>query len=711
MRNLRPFTLALLVLAGFLGPAAAQGSFWTDATVGLLRTDDDWVIALDVERTAAGTLLLNTVEYGGLYRSTDDGAHWAPVFAHWPASRRVFGLYADPSGFALVGLPDGLYRSEDDGQTWARVPTGGNAGPTLFGVAPDGTLLALGGDGPRRSTDGGLTWTTAPPLPASASSISRVGDVLFLGAGSRGLYRSEDGGLTWAASGLNTFTPYGAVVAWGGALYTTAVKFNGSVYRGSVFRSTDGGHTWTAVFAYDSHDLSAFRNLTVSPSGALYASGARLYRSDDATTWTLQLDAVGEALYDLLVYEEDGVEQTVAAGFGSGVRTRSGAEGWTTANAGIVEIAEPLRFDETRGGVWLGTERGLYRADAGVAWDAVDGPTDPTEVAGLDGDRVVAVTDADVRVGPADDLRSIRPAGYHEFRFASAGRDGRIHVFANPTQGGPNTLLSTPDEGATWTSRPFPDYAGAYGRSAAVFASSGTTVATVYLPYPQGGHYELFRGPGGGPWQSAPVTTGTRLSELDAATVALAGPASLAFSEDDGVTWQARSTLNTKTRVVTSPAGALFTSDGTAVYRSDDAGYTWLALPPLPVGVQVTDVYADDAGFVYAGTDGGVFRSEEAVVVAAEGTPPSTGALALDAPAPNPFAAATTLRFSLPAAGAVRLDVYDVLGRRVTTLVDGVLTPGAHTATWTPTGVAGGTYVAVLRAGDATAVRRLLLQR
>jgi hypothetical protein len=49
---------------------------------------------------------------------------------------------------------------------------------------------------------------------------------------------------------------------------------------------------------------------------------------------------------------------------------------------------------------------------------------------------------------------------------------------------------------------------------------------------------------------------------------------------------------------------------------------------------------------------------------------------------PNPFNPSTTIAFALPAAGAVRLEVYDVHGHRIRGLVDGVLPAGPHRIAW-----------------------------
>jgi hypothetical protein len=53
---------------------------------------------------------------------------------------------------------------------------------------------------------------------------------------------------------------------------------------------------------------------------------------------------------------------------------------------------------------------------------------------------------------------------------------------------------------------------------------------------------------------------------------------------------------------------------------------------------------------------------------------------------PNPFEAGTTIAYSLAGPARVRTDVFDVAGRRVTTLLDRVAAPGAGSVTWTPRG-------------------------
>ena len=78
---------------------------------------------------------------------------------------------------------------------------------------------------------------------------------------------------------------------------------------------------------------------------------------------------------------------------------------------------------------------------------------------------------------------------------------------------------------------------------------------------------------------------------------------------------------------------------------------------------------------------------------------------------PNPFRGQTTIRYELPEAVPAHLALYDMLGRRVITLVDGEQPSGVHEITMEPDGLASGVYLLRLQAGDAVTTRRLTIVR
>jgi hypothetical protein len=91
-------------------------------------------------------------------------------------------------------------------------------------------------------------------------------------------------------------------------------------------------------------------------------------------------------------------------------------------------------------------------------------------------------------------------------------------------------------------------------------------------------------------------------------------------------------------------------------------------------------------------------------------TPGPGGALRLSA-APTPFSTSTRLSFALPTSGPVRLELFDVTGRRVDTLVHGQMEAGTHVVSWQPKRARPGLYLARLESGGRAVTGRLLLMK
>lgn len=88
----------------------------------------------------------------------------------------------------------------------------------------------------------------------------------------------------------------------------------------------------------------------------------------------------------------------------------------------------------------------------------------------------------------------------------------------------------------------------------------------------------------------------------------------------------------------------------------------------------------------------------------------------LQAVAPNPFNPVTTIRFGLPASGRTRLEIYDLQGRKIATLVHEDRDAGIHQEAWRGVDdagrpVAAGTYVARLESAGHVVTRKLALVR
>jgi hypothetical protein len=78
---------------------------------------------------------------------------------------------------------------------------------------------------------------------------------------------------------------------------------------------------------------------------------------------------------------------------------------------------------------------------------------------------------------------------------------------------------------------------------------------------------------------------------------------------------------------------------------------------------------------------------------------------------PNPFNPSTTISYQLEASDHVTLEVFDLVGQRVATLVDEVQTAGDHSVNWHATENASGIYLCRLSAGKFVATKKLVFLR
>jgi hypothetical protein len=81
----------------------------------------------------------------------------------------------------------------------------------------------------------------------------------------------------------------------------------------------------------------------------------------------------------------------------------------------------------------------------------------------------------------------------------------------------------------------------------------------------------------------------------------------------------------------------------------------------------------------------------------------------LDQNYPNPFNSMTTISFSLPKAGRVKVEVFDVMGRLARVLTDEMQTAGEHSVVFDGTGMASGIYFARVQAGEIVKVQKIVM--
>ncbi len=709
----------------FLGTAAhAQPVRWVPASAGLARTAP--LGASLMFRTPTGALVAGAD--AGLYRSENDGP-WTRVTQDslrdvqaiaWAASGGTRFVAAPPFGVlasstdgltwsidglpevavtGLGALPDGALVAVDyRGQAYRREATAwsavGRPSETcyLFGdeldALADGTLLLRCNERFYRSGDRGNTWTLLTE-PSPGSGVTQLpSGAAFLVRRDGSFARSIDAGLTWQTAGPS-LTPYVGPLEAGadGFLYYRAASTDGT----TVVRSADGA-SWASVYRDpDGGGVAAL--LPPGPASpfldvSLYADGVR--RIDLQTGTVVRID--------------DGVSREPEA------LLMSSAGPWTVF------------------ATWRYSSPTIYRThDRGASWVSVPGPPGITYVSALlvldDGTLVLGSSGAVSRTADGGQtwttasLPRVHPSNASYVEVLIRTRSGTLLAGTSTSNfiSDRGDLFRSDDGGLTWLRSTPENYFGPVG--ALVEGDGGALVAGQRTSFAHGAGGALVQSDDDGrTWALV------REGSVDALVPIGSGQFLIVTNEGSSVYRLARASESGAPWERLGPAfgrpeGMLRAADG-AVYlhgwggsiqRTTDRGDTWQAVTDGLPSRQVAALSQDADGYLYAGTPSGVFRSERPAVASAPG--PEPAALALERPRPNPARGVTTLAFTLPDAGDVDLDLYDALGRRVATLVQGAFAPGRHEASWAASSLPPGLYLAVLRSPGGISTQAVTVAR
>jgi hypothetical protein len=102
-------------------------------------------------------------------------------------------------------------------------------------------------------------------------------------------------------------------------------------------------------------------------------------------------------------------------------------------------------------------------------------------------------------------------------------------------------------------------------------------------------------------------------------------------------------------------------------------------------------------------------RKEEKVLEVEVNSPPTEYALFQNYP--NPFNPSTVIKYDIPENGNVELSVYDILGKKITTLVSEYKSAGSYSAVFDASGLTSGIYFYTLKTPGYTSTRKMLLVR
>ncbi len=705
--------------------------------------------------TGEANISIDSYAGSGMLKSTDAGDTWnnagldsvqhiGKIEVHPMSTNQIF--VAASGGLYSKSIHRGIYRSTDAGKTWYKTLYLNDSTSAIdVAVDPNDTAIVYAAmwerlrgpsfrksaginTGMYRSTDGGWNWSLlGKGLPAPDAKMGRISIAvapsnsnyvyaLYHAAETANgttnifynFYRSTDKGVSWAQMPAGMLPGSFSNFGWYFGLIQVDPVDPQKVYVGDIdlFRSTDGGGTWT--------------NITNSYSGSF-----DMQHPDQHALWI----------------DPRNTNHMVNGNDGGVFESNDGGQTWTKKYnlpitqfyASTIDNLDPRRL---YGG---SQDNGTYGTKTGAL-------SDWTEVNGGDGFHcLVDYTNSDIIYAESQNGNIVKTidGGMSSFSITN-GLDLSRTNWSTPFEMdpvNPQTLylgswkLFQTDNGGTQWRAVSPDLTrGANGRLGTITAIAVAPAATLAQRF------------------------------LYVAT----DDAKLSVSTDGGLSWNDR-TGNLPRRYMTDVVADLRTPEVAYVslsgynldeitpriYRTGDAGLTWTDmsgnLPDAPVNSLVID-YNYDA-VLYAGTDVGVFYSSNNGVswnVLGSGLPNSpvfdlnlhqaTGKLVaathgrsmfsvnvanlisrvdqtstndksfiVEQNYPNPFNPVTILRYRLPFGGDVVAKIYDVTGKEVMTLLHEVQPAGQHQVALNAASLSSGIYYAQFTAGSLSKTIKVVL--
>ena len=622
--------------------------------------------------------------YGKILKTTDGGETWQRIslpdttIDDYNRSIRFF----DPNlGFVLCNNSklSKIYKTTDGGLTWNNTISITGTFMYQLDFSDPTTGIAVGTANNMYYTTNGTTWNKAPTPTFPTISYSRFDlmAVKFIsptsaiacgwGSTSTGFeptifLKTTNAGATW--SYLNQEIQNRTYVNLKSLYFKDSlngIATGGASYPGIVIcRTTDGGTNWVplpTIGGFAACVFGAGNKVIVAGDG-----GGMAQSTNFGDSWIIINKNPQENLTSINI-----LDNNIYAGGQDGSFYKSNDLGTTfsmnymvSANKCITSNA--IQFLNMNLG-YIASQRGqaLKTTDAGVSWTQILPPDTASALVSNLGlfflneniGFVVGKIAKDVDViykttNGGQSWSSFQNLAHQNLNCISFADD--MHGAAG---GNNSVILYTTDQGASWN-------------TSTVNISSQSAIKSI----------KFYSGLNG-------IAVGTTI---------------ILKTTDGGATWNPVNYAFPATLYSVCYSGSIFYAAGDKYYvlKSTDEGNTWMNIMDTVLAkqnscTQFNSIVVDKNGNLWTGGNGGLLTTAPVTGINNDSFKPNSFTLSQNYP--NPFNPSTTISFSLPEKSRITLKVYDVLGRVVEVLTDGVMNSGIHKINFDGKKLASGIYI------------------
>jgi hypothetical protein len=550
-----------------------------------------------------------------------------------PVSGRIAALAADPTNANIIYVAaagGGVWKTIDGGSSWTPLTDQQlSLSMGAIAVAASNPQIVYAGEGEAnysgdsfyghgllKSTDGGATWTSIGVSEFDRHEISKIvidpndASTLYVASsvagvdgeyGNTGVWKSTDGGATWtntttSITSLLSYSdlvmdPTNSNVLYTAVGYPIGLAINGQ-YLNGVYKTTDGGATWSAAGNFPTNDPEVGRiALAIAPSspqtiyasvadgsydtttnqfGATFGNFYEMFKSSDGgATWTMLSNVPNymgqQGWYDTtLAVDPHNANIVYAAGQAddnSMIESFDGGQSWLDISAGADGFGphadhHAIGFD-ANGRLLDGDDGGIFRLDNdgpnSLSWTDLNSNLNTIQFTGV----ALSPTNANIAYGGSQDNGTDEYNASLGWTQVQQGDGGYVRIDPNNPNiiyhtfyyGGDGFLERSNDGGLTWTGETnginFNDPANFYPPYVMDPSNSnrlllGTNV--VYETTNQGDLWTPISTPGSNGWNSSNVITALAVSASNpntiyAATASNSDVRDVFVSTNDGASW------------------------------------------------------------------------------------------------------------------------------------------------------------------------------
>ncbi|MEI6456291.1 MAG: YCF48-related protein, partial [bacterium] len=493
---------------------------------------------------------------------------------------------------------------------------------------------------------------------------------IFVTTGQGFLFRTTDGGKSWTRLNTGTNSHFNAVS------FASVQKGFLAGAGGTLLVTADGGITWIPVALSFRFDLLGVRCPDETTVLAYGAAGAIFRSSDGGTTWET---ITFTTLEDLACLHLPSTQAGFVCGArGTIIRTGDNGKTWELLNSGVTANLRTIHMVSGLLGYAAGDSGIIIKTtDGGESWGKAGSPA-------LEYWNSLWFIDEQkgFLTGATDIIYKTTDGGITWIPFATGQNSSFLSVmfsgatgFAAGTNG---TLMRSTDEGDTWSGIEVPEL-------------GSVVINKVFCTDQQ--HWFL---------------TGNRI--LQNTNIMF-----FASSADQGETWEVRTfdyfsfdffnSLCFTDELTGYIAGTGF------IIKTTDGGKSWIdQTPPISPAGPSSIFFSTDQNGVGVGSLGQILLTTNGGGVGYSELPGASKAL-LSQNYPNPFSGSTLIGWRLEERSHVKLRIFDSLGRIVITLVDQDLPAGDHSICYQPDELDPGVYFYRLITDRGWETKKFILTR